>query len=164
MKHWIQFKTKTSRKNYHNFSGKILADSLLVAKGNLDLENKIVYHSYNSKGLPALVSKQDGTLIYYSYNSDSQVTLKIENFQSVSNEIAYDKYSSLQDNDCSLHEQFPYSLVTRYFYESAQGLVTKIIDPRCYKTTYHYDPFNRLKHVKDKDGNILSQNQYNYKN
>jgi YD repeat-containing protein len=41
--------------------------------------------------------------------------------------------------------------------------VTSITDPKGDKITYEYDEFNRLKQVKDKNGNILSENQYNYK-
>ncbi|SHH90417.1 YD repeat-containing protein, partial [Flavobacterium defluvii] len=36
-------------------------------------------------------------------------------------------------------------------------------DPKGFITTYTYDSFGRLETVKDNLGNILSENQYNYK-
>jgi hypothetical protein len=55
------------------------------------------------------------------------------------------------------------SLITTYTYRPLIG-VTSITDPRGYTSYYEYDDFNRLKHVKDEQGNILSENEYNYAN
>jgi len=63
----------------------------------------------------------------------------------------------------SLREIFPDKQVTTYTYDPLIG-VTSITDPRGKTLYYHYDSFNRLEFVKDHDGNILSENQYNYKN
>ena len=57
----------------------------------------------------------------------------------------------------------PNAQVTTYTYDPLIGL-TSITDPRGETTYYEYDDFNRLKHVKDSKGNILSKNEYNYKN
>ncbi|WP_146109772.1 RHS repeat domain-containing protein [Jejuia pallidilutea] len=54
------------------------------------------------------------------------------------------------------------SMVTTYTYDPLIG-VTSITDAKGYTTYYEYDGFNRLKQVKDAEGNILSENQYNYK-
>ncbi|WP_407556486.1 hypothetical protein [Winogradskyella sp. 4-2091] len=53
--------------------------------------------------------------------------------------------------------------ITSYTYAPLVG-VTSITDTRGYTTYYTYDDFNRLQFVKDNDGNILSENRYNYKN
>ena len=50
-----------------------------------------------------------------------------------------------------------------YTYDPLIG-VTSMTDPRGYTIYYEYDTFNRLKTVKDKQGNIISENEYNYKN
>ena len=42
--------------------------------------------------------------------------------------------------------------------------LTSVIDSRRNTLYYKYDEFHRLKNVKDKDGNILSENEYNYTN
>jgi YD repeat-containing protein len=53
-------------------------------------------------------------------------------------------------------------MVTTYTYDPLIG-VTSITDPKDYTVYYEYDDFNRLKQVKDADGKILSENEYNYK-
>ena len=52
--------------------------------------------------------------------------------------------------------------VTTFTYDPLIG-VTSITDPRGETVYYHYDSFNRLEFVKDKEGNILSKNAYYYK-
>ncbi|QMU66739.1 MAG: hypothetical protein GKR88_14755 [Flavobacteriaceae bacterium] len=42
--------------------------------------------------------------------------------------------------------------------------MTSITDTRGETMYYTYDNFNRLEHIKDNEGNILSKNEYNYKN
>lgn len=51
--------------------------------------------------------------------------------------------------------------VTSYTYDPLIG-VTSQTDPRGYTMYYVYDEKNRLEFVKDSNGNILSQNEYNY--
>ncbi|WP_170108186.1 RHS repeat domain-containing protein [Flavobacterium sediminis] len=55
------------------------------------------------------------------------------------------------------------AMVTTYTYKPLVGIST-ITDPKGNTTTYHYDSFGRLQYVKDKDGNILNENEYHYKN
>ena len=52
-------------------------------------------------------------------------------------------------------------MVSTYTYDPLIG-VTSMTDPRGQTIYYEYDEFNRLKHVKDQDGNILSKNDYHY--
>lgn len=53
--------------------------------------------------------------------------------------------------------------VTTYTYKPLVGM-TSITDAKGMTTYYEYDSFNHLKQVKDKEGNILSENEYHYKN
>uniref|UniRef100_UPI000552AF22 RHS repeat domain-containing protein n=1 Tax=Aquimarina pacifica TaxID=1296415 RepID=UPI000552AF22 len=58
---------------------------------------------------------------------------------------------------------FDDSQITTYTYDPLLG-VTSITDPRGKTVYYEYDDFQRLKTVKDTEGNLLSTNEYNYKN
>jgi len=60
------------------------------------------------------------------------------------------------------HDNLSETQITSYTYDPLIG-VTSITDPRGNVMYYHYDEFNRLQFVKDKDGYILSQNEYYYK-
>ena len=53
-------------------------------------------------------------------------------------------------------------MVTTYTHIPLVGVST-ITDPKGLKTTYEYDAFNRLKWVKDHEGNVLQKYCYNYK-
>ena len=54
-------------------------------------------------------------------------------------------------------------MITTYTHKPLIGVST-VTDPKGDEQSYHYDSFNRLQYVKDKEGNILSENQYHYKN
>ena len=54
-------------------------------------------------------------------------------------------------------------LVTTLTYNPLVG-ITSVTGPRGKTVYYKYDEFNRLEFVKDHEENILSKNQYNYKN
>ncbi|MFH7017275.1 RHS repeat domain-containing protein [Flavobacterium sp. FlaQc-47] len=55
------------------------------------------------------------------------------------------------------------AMVTTYTHSPLIG-VTSITDPKGDIITYTYDSFGRLETVKDAQGNLLSENQYHYKN
>ena len=53
--------------------------------------------------------------------------------------------------------------MTTYTYDPLIG-ITSVADPNGEITYYEYDAFNRLKNVKDYQGNIVKNFQYNYRN
>lgn len=67
-----------------------------------------------------------------------------------------------QQQEEQLRSSLPQAMVTSYTYDPLIG-VTSMTDPKGYTTYYEYDGLNRLKEVKDAEGNILSRNEYNYK-
>ena len=70
-----------SRTTYVDTTGMILPKAVQTAKGTNPLEDRIVYHSYDSKGNPVEVSKKDGTRIYYIWGyNQSQPIAKIEGY------------------------------------------------------------------------------------
>ena len=180
----------TIRTNFHEpyTSIVVLPETIQTSKGTAPLEDRIVYHKYDDKGNPVEISKKDGTKIYYVWGyhktqpiakiegyTDAQITAvqtKIKTAVTASNsdtsrcldsdncneKVLRDKLTLLRNSFTSTNTQ-----VTTYTYDPLIG-VTSMTDPKGYTIYYEYDEFNRLKQVKDADGNILSNNQYNYKN
>jgi YD repeat-containing protein len=151
-------------------------------------EDRIIYHDYDNKGNPTEVSKKDGSKMYYVWGyNQTQPIAKIEGYtevqlanvqglintaRSASNN---DSSRCLQSDNCNettlryalnairLNWNMTNAQVTTFTYDPLIG-VTSITDPRGETIYYNYDNFNRLKFVKDAEGNILSKNEYNYKN
>lgn len=137
-------------------------------KGNED--PNIINIVSNSYGNTIEVTKANGTSTVYiwGYNNRFPVAkienssyLTIKNLTGFTSELSViERLSPAQEetlrNDLN-------SQVTTYTYDPLIG-VTSITDPRGRTVYYEYDSFNRLKYVKDHDGNILSKNEYNYKN
>ncbi|MBL4605150.1 MAG: RHS repeat protein [Flavobacteriaceae bacterium] len=155
-------------------------------KGDLtlftSLEDRIIYHDYYANGNVQEVSKVDGTHVVYIWGYHQSVPIaKIENatYSQVSSYVANLQTLSDADNDRTqgsvgnegllrtalnnLRAALPDAMVTTITYDSAIG-TTSMTDPRGNVIYYEYDNFNRLVFVKDKDGNIVSENQYHYKN
>ena len=169
----------TLYKDYGN--GLYLPEKVQTSKGNAALEDRIVYHTYDDKGNPVEVSKKGGSKIYYVWGyQKTQPIAKIEGYTSISSTqlaainaaIAASNLdissSATSENDLrnsltALRGAFPEAQVTSFTYDTLIG-ITSITDPRGYTIFYVYDDFNRLKQIKDKDGNILEENQYRYKN
>ena len=57
---------------------------------------------------------------------------------------------------------FTKAMITTYNYQPLVG-ITSVTDPKGNVLNYHYDAFNRLEFVKDKEDNILKEHKYNYK-
>jgi hypothetical protein len=60
------------------------------------------------------------------------------------------------------HSALANAMVTTYTHKPLVGLST-VTDAKGDRQTFHYDSFNRLQFVKDKNGNILSENEYHYR-
>jgi len=158
------------------------------------LEDRIIYHSYDNKGNPLEVSKKDGTKMYYVWGyQQSQPIAKITGYTdaalaSAQSLITAAIAASNNDNDRkidivningsitkvgkegdlrealrNLRTALPNAQVTTFTYDPLIG-VTSTTDPRGQTVYYQYDAFNRLESVKDSEGNMVSKNEYNYKN
>ncbi|WP_405610864.1 hypothetical protein [Polaribacter sp. Asnod1-A03] len=175
-------KQKTIYSNTLNTSGLYLPETIQTSKGTQSLEDRIVYHNYDNKGNPTEVSKKDGSKIYYVWGyQQTQPIAKIEGYTDAELSAAQAKidlaiFASNDDKDEATEQALRDALqilrddnnmsnaqVTSFTYDPLIG-VTSITDPRGRTVYYEYDDFNRLEYVKDNEGNILSKNQYNYKN
>ncbi len=160
-------------------SGILLPKAIQTSKGSQDLEDRAIFHSYDSSGNPVEVSKKDGTKIYYVWGyNQTQPIAKIEGYSSISSEredlIRTVQSASNNDEDeatenilrsklSDLRDEFTEAQVTTFTYDPLVG-VTSITDPRGQVMYYEYDEFNRLKFVKNTEGEILKEHSYNYKN
>lgn len=62
----------------------------------------------------------------------------------------------------SLRESLIDAIITTYEYEPLVG-VTSIKDPKGEVTEFIYDTFNRLKEVRDSEGNLITDHSYHYR-
>ncbi|CAL2092899.1 putative YD repeat-containing protein [Tenacibaculum sp. 190524A02b] len=168
---------KTEYSDQHNPSNLYLPSVIKTSKGDQDLENRILYISYDTKGNPTEVSKQDGTSITYLWGYNyTQPIAKIEGAtyaqvmaalgKNSDHDLSYlQSYteSQLQTEMAKVRTGLHNALVTSFTYKPLIGVST-MTDARGRVTSYHYDAFNRLHLVKDAEGNILKENTYNYKN
>lgn len=160
----------------------ILPEFIKGSKGTEVSEDRIVYHDYDDKGNVLEVSLPDGTRQMYIWGYDQMYLLAritnasyenipselsgiIAQIQQTSNtEASYGTENALRNSLNALrnHPYFQNAEMHTYTYDPLVG-VTSITDARGQTIYYTYDGFKRLKNVKNKDLNILSENTYNYK-
>lgn len=154
------------------------------SKGNGVLE-KLSAYGYDSKGNvnfiqniesetqvpPHTITNGPTTVVIWGYN-DSQPIAKIENVAGVT--ISPSLINDAKDKSNTgteaqlitslnnLRNSLPNAMVTTYTHKPLVGVST-ITDPKGDTITYIYDSFNRLKEIKDKNGNKLSENEYHYR-
>jgi YD repeat-containing protein len=154
-------KTSEFKNNFTSAQSEVFYD-LYDQKGNL-----LQYHNNNSKY----------TTFIFAYNQTLPVA-KIENiaYASIPSSLitaiqtATDSPTSTETQvltalnalRTSTDTNLQNAMITTYTYKPLIGIST-VTDPKGDTQTYIYDDFNRLKEVRDKDNNILSENQYHYR-
>lgn len=161
-------------------SGLIAPQVVQTSKDALsNMEDRIKYNAYDAKGNPLEAEQPGGMKVSYIWGyKHTQPIAKLEN-------IAYSSIptslitaiqnttdsatgteaqilASLNALRNSTDTNIKKAMITTFTYKPLVG-VTSIIDPKGQKTTYEYDSFGRLVSVKDHDGNLLSENKYNYR-
>lgn len=142
------------------------------------LEDRITYHQYDHYGNPTELSKVNGIPMIYVWGyNHTQPVAKIINAtlsdipSNLINEIH--SASSITGNETTLKQKLndlrthvnslnKITQINTLTYKLLIG-VSSVIDQNGDEQTYHYDDFNRLQFVRDVQGNILSENQYNYR-
>lgn len=158
-----------------DFTESTISSASIIQK---DTRYQLTYNfdAYNSNGTLLQSHKENGVNVSYIWGyHNTKLIAKIINADktTIDGILTEEDYIILEGsptdteindiiNKLRDEESLNNSQITSYTYNPLIG-VTSITDLRGYTTYYEYDEFNRLKHVKDADGNILSKNQYNYK-
>ena len=178
-------KQRTVFENWSN--GLFLPETIQTLKGietySNTLEDRIKFHKYDDYGNPMELSKASGvrTMYVWGYNNTKPIAKIVgHSYTNISSNLltAINDSRSASNNDSSValenflktkleairnHIDLENAQITTYTYDPLIG-VTSVTDPKGYMIYYEYDDSNRLVHVKDKNGNILSKNEYNYAN
>jgi YD repeat-containing protein len=154
---------ETSKKqNFYNNNNEypniIITDSIKMFWNKYDL-NTIINVFHDEYGNPTeILNKETGvsTAYVWGYNGQYPI-LKAVNAN-------YNQVASYKDTykDSNTVPVVPGAQITTYQYKPLVGM-TEQTDPNGFTTYYDYDDFNRLKTIKDKDGNVLKEYKYQYR-
>jgi YD repeat-containing protein len=163
-----------SRINYYApYTGVYVPQEVQLGHGGGGLETRQQFHRYNAKGLLQEQSKpNDMREVYlWGYNNQYLVAkIKGSDYNTVMQYITQAQldnaasYTDQQMRDAlnNIRINLPNAFVTTYTYAPVTG-VTSETDARGKTVFYEYDAFQRLKLVKDQDGNIVKTFEYHYK-
>lgn len=159
----------------------ILPKESFYKKGENNFEKGIIYTKFDHKGNVVEYKKENGILIsvIWGYNLTKPIAVlenvshntiqqnTIDTLLNLSNLDVDSGLNGITENTLrinlkNLRNLFPDAMIKSYTYDSLSG-VTSEIDYKNDIKYFIYDDLIRLKHVVDQQGNILTENIYNYK-
>lgn len=138
------------------------------------LEKKITFDQYDAKGNIIQYTQENGISVSFIWGYDKTLPIaKIENatLAQIASALGIttgtlDTYSEANMtalNGLRSNASLVNCIITTFTHLPLIGIST-LTDSKGDVMTYSYDAYNRLQTVKDRNGNILSENQYHYKN
>ncbi|MCL6220604.1 hypothetical protein [Zunongwangia pacifica] len=136
-----------------------------------DLQEKVRIDRYNAVGNILQITYQDSKVTSYiwGYNK-SKIVAKVENvrYEDIENLSGFgDNFdlgnSGLSDSQISTLRNISTGRVMTYKYKPLVG-VTEIQDFRGSSTFFEYDSFNRLNAIRNNEGELLEEFEYNFLN
>lgn len=160
---------------YKNWGNNLIdVEEIKQTKGgeNVDVSSKILFRDNRNGNILELMKGRTKEVYLYGYNSSFMIA-KIENASKeevaaalgvmVADLVNIDESKLAQLDGLRSNPKLKESLITTYEHKPLVG-VTKITDSKGISLYYEYDSANRLKIIKDTEGNILKSYEYNYKN
>ncbi len=161
---------------YNDFNGKILLEKIEFTDLNGAISESEIITKRDSKGRVLEYKTRSGDFVTRLYGYDdhylvaeivnstwNEVQATLPTLNTPYNQTTMETSSSIRSLMYELREALPHTRITSYTYKPLAG-ITSTTDAKGYTTYYEYDSFNRLEFVKDADGNLISENQYHYKN
>ncbi|MFC7774544.1 hypothetical protein [Flavobacterium sp. GCM10027622] len=160
-----------------------LISSIENSKDGITFYNTKKYNYVDNTNVPVEIYKEGNskTALIWGYNKKC-IIAKLENidFSAINSSVVTNlqSLSNLDNDNCktssckeeqlrlalnNLRASYPKAMITTYTHDPLIGL-TSVTNPRGEVMYYEYDHDNRLKSVRDYLGNIISENEYNYKN
>ena len=147
-----------------------------------DFREVVEYLGYDKAGNPTEIEQKDGTRVVYlwGYNythpvakiehatlADVLAVVSGQSGEGLSISLDYDSlqtagHDTLIEVCNTLRTSLPNTMVTSFTYKPLVGMISQT-DPRGRTSTYEYDNQNRLKLIKDHEGNVLEQNEYHFR-
>jgi YD repeat-containing protein len=165
----------TTELNYSNFSNYLQMSSVQSSIGTGPLNTDIEINAYDAKANVLQTTEKNGiiTTYIYGYNSQYPVAKIVGTTWAAANAVFTSADLAIINNPAAtdvqmrnvlnnLRTSLPNTFVTTYTYKPLIG-VTSETDPNGKTKYYEYDSFNRLKLIRDFNGNILKTFDYKYK-
>ncbi|WP_060873227.1 hypothetical protein [Myroides odoratus] len=165
----------STRNIYKLWNNKALFTTQVVSKGEQSFfpSNLAVTYYDRHFNVQEIEDKSGSKTVYLYGYGQTLLIARIENATkeqvasalgvSIANLVTINETKLTQLNNLRTNAALKEALITTYEHKPLVG-ITKMTDSKGTSMSYEYDLFNRLKAIKDNEGNIIEEYEYNYKN